>query len=379
MLVNSTINPYLGVIMRSTKAVIHLNNLISNYKLIKKQSKNAAICAVVKSNGYGHGAVQVAKTLEILECNFFGVSTIYEGEELINAGIKKPVIIFSLPTPEEIPYVVKLNLEPLVTTSELINLFNAEAQKKKKIVNIHLKVDTGMGRIGCKPESVLYLANQIKNSTNLNLKGLCTHFSTSEDNNKKYTENQLQIFEEVISELKNNNINPQFIHAANSGAILNHKTSIFNLVRTGISLYGYPPLVNANRINLYKPVMELKSKIVELKEVPKETSISYGRKYITKNNELIATIPIGYADGYFRQLSNKAEVYIKGKRYPVIGNICMDQLMVRVDKNISLYDEVILIGVNKNEPNAEELATYINTISYEILTNIHRVKRFYNK
>lgn len=356
--------------MRSSRANIYLQNLIGNFNYINKCSKNALICAAVKSDAYGHGAVKVAKTLKDNGCSYFGVATTLEAEELTNANINN-IIIFSLVTPEEIEKIVKLNIEPVVTRKDYIELFQNEAERVNKVINVHLKVDTGMGRIGCKIEDALYLAKHITKCENLKLKGICTHFSTSDSKDQTYTNQQLDRFEKVLRELKENSIVPELTHAANSGAIENSSRSIFNMVRPGIMLYGYP---YSNNI---KPVMELVSKVVDLKVFPKGSPISYGRTYTTTEDEYIATLPIGYADGYFRLLSNAGEVSINSKNYPIVGNICMDQLMVKVDSSVKLYDEAILIGIKDGQPNAESIAAKINTISYEVLTNIHRVKKYY--
>lgn len=365
--------------MRSTRVDIHLDNLITNFNIIKEKCNNVSICAPVKANAYGHGAVEVSKVLQDAGCDFFGVATIYEAEELIDSGINRPIILFSLPVPSDIKFIVQLNIEPIVTTIEFITLLEKECFLQNKNINVHLKIDTGMGRIGCTPEKALDLGKTIENSKVLNLNGLCTHLSTSEIEDQSYTKFQLNKFRNVLKEFKTNNIKPKYIHAANSGAVLKDSTSLFNMVRTGISLYGYPPTLDIEDNIDYKPVLELQTKIVELKKVPKDTSVSYGRTFITTKESYIATLPIGYADGYFRALSNKGHVYINGKLYPIIGNICMDQMMVEVDEWVKLYDEVVLIGTEPDQPNAKTLADTIGTISYEILTNIHRVKRFYIK
>ncbi len=356
-----------------------MDNLITNYYKIKKKCNNVAICAPVKADAYGHGAVEVSKTLQNIGCEFFGVATIYEAQELLDAGITKPIILFSLSIPSDIKYIVSLNIEPVVTTFEFIELLEKECKKQNKKLKVHLKVDTGMGRIGCRPVDALFIGKRISSSKEIILKGLCTHLSTAEITNQDYTNQQIKLFKSVIEEFKNSGINPEYYHAANSGGVLLNSSSIFNMVRTGISLYGYPPTENKVEHIGYKPVLELRTKIVELKKVSKGTSISYGRTYITKSETYIATLPVGYADGYFRSLSNIGDVLINGKLCPIIGNICMDQMMVEVDKTVKLYDDVILIGVEPGQPNAETLADKINTISYEILTNIHRVKRFYKK
>lgn len=366
-------------IMRSTRANIYIKNLVENYSNIYKNCNGAAICAAVKADAYGHGAIEVARALETEGCNYFGVATIIEAEELIKSDIKSPIILLSLTTPPEIESIIAMNIEPVVTTLDFILLIEKESQKQNRNINLHLKIDTGMGRIGCRPEEAMELAEYIDRSENLKLQGICTHLSTSESENQDYTNSQIKLFKKVIENLGNKGIYPNVIHAANSGGILMNRDSIFNLVRTGISLYGYPPAKKPKYSIKLKPVLELLTKVVSLKTMPKGSDISYGRTYTTSKESLIATLPVGYADGYFRSLSNIGDVYINGKLYPIVGSICMDQMMVEVDSNVRLYDDVILIGIKKNQPNAETLAKKIGTISYEILTNIHRVKRYYIK
>ncbi|MGL1892361.1 MAG: alanine racemase [Spirochaetaceae bacterium] len=365
--------------MRCTKVKIHLNNLVDNFLQIKKRCPDIMISAAVKANAYGHGAVQVAKTLEENGCDFFGVATIYEAEELLNNGIKVPIILYSLQSISEVKDIVRLGIETVVSSINYIQEIEKESITQGKITNVHLKVDTGMGRIGCTPADALDIALKIKVSKYLNLKGICTHLSTSESENQDYTNRQLSLFKDVLTDLKSENIKPQCIHAANSGGISINPDSIFNMVRPGITLYGYPPAEYLQNVFRLKPVLELETEVVSLKQVPKGSSISYGRTYTTTKQTFIATIPIGYADGYFRLLSNLGKVSINNKIYPIVGNICMDQIMLEVDSTVKLYDKVTLIGTKKGEPNAHTIALKIGTISYEVLTNIHRVKRYYIK
>ncbi|MBN2617354.1 MAG: alanine racemase [Spirochaetales bacterium] len=363
--------------MRSTRAFIDLDRLEENYTNIKESCNNAQICAAIKADAYGHGAIEVAKKLEKLNCTYFGIATTLEAKELIDNSITTPLILLSLPALNEIPFIVKNSIEPVVTTKELIENLNRESKIQNIKTLVHLKIDTGMGRIGCNPNEAVFLAQLINNSSNLILQGVCTHFSTSELINQDYTNSQLNKFKKSLQEIRDANIEPKFIHAANSGAILMNKDAIFNLVRTGINLYGYGPAPNPNFPIELKPIMELKTIVISLKEHLAGSSISYGRTFTTTEKSIIATLPIGYADGYSRALSNLGEVLINGKRYPIVGNICMDQLMVKVDKSVKLYDEVVVLGYKDGAPNAEDIAKKIGTISYEILTSIQRVKRYY--
>lgn len=362
--------------MRSTKAIIHTKDLIHNYNLVKDKNSKTRVCAAVKADAYGHGALEISRILEKLGCDYFGVATVFEAVELLKGQIETPIILLSLGTPDEVENIVKYGIEPVVTTTEHITLLNKESALQNRETKVHLKVDTGMGRIGCSPEEAKELAESITKSSNLKLNGLCTHLSTSDSHDQDFTDLQVKIFENVIRELHEKGIDPPLIHAANSGAILNNK-AVFNMVRPGIILYGYPPSAHFEKTSDLKPVLELETRIVDLKRVKAGTSISYGRTYISKKDEYIATLPIGYGDGFFRALSNIGEVSINDKLYPIVGTICMDQLMVKVDQSVQLYDRVILIGRKKEEPNASSIASKIGTICYEVLTNIHRVKKYY--
>lgn len=363
--------------MRCTKALIHSETLKQNFLNIKKAAGSALVCTCLKANAYGHGLIGTAKLLSELQCDYFGLATTNEAKILRDKGIKTHIILLSLITPEEIPLLIDYKLEPMVSRLDFIKLIENEAKKQSTTVNLHLKVDTGMGRIGCNPQCALELAEYIDSSPYLNLKGLGTHFSTSELPDQTYTNRQLDIFNQVIEELKDRGIRPEIIHAANSGALIMNRNTLFNMVRTGINLYGYPPNREEGEKLQLKPVMEIVSKVVELKKVPKGTDISYGRTFTTSKESIIATIPIGYADGYSRHLSNKGQVWIKGRCYPVLGRVCMDQIMVEVDENISLYDDVILLGREEGQPTAEDIAEITETISYEVLTNIHRIETYY--
>ena len=364
--------------MRSTVANIYTENLKHNYMEIKKRVGEADICVAVKANAYGHGAVKIAKLLENYGCNYFGVASVEEARELIKGGIRQPIILLSLVTPEEIRDIVTLGIEPFVTTKEYILSLNSEAKKQNKRLKVHLKVDTGMGRIGATTEEAIDLSILITSLDNLEFKGLVTHFSTSDSLNQDFTVKQLDLFKSVIKKLQKLQIEPKLIHAANSGAITSRDDSMFNMVRAGISIYGFPPSPQLAGILNLKPVLEVVTKVVSLKKHPKGTSISYGRNYITKKEgEIIATLPIGYGDGYFRSLSGLGVVRINGKTYPIVGNVCMDQIMVKVDESVSLYDEVIIIGITKEAPNAETIAKKIGTIPYEVVTNIQRVRKYY--
>jgi alanine racemase len=262
----------------------------------------------------------------------------------------------------------------MVGNRESIDSLASEAAKRRKPVQVHLKVDTGMGRIGCQPDEAPELAERIDSADWLELSGVCTHFPVADTADREFTAWQLDRFRACVDGIRSRGIDPATLHAANSGAILDHPQSAFRMVRPGIMLYGYYPSHEQARNLALKPVMELLSKVVFLKKVPRGTGISYGLTHRVERDTTIATIPAGYADGYNRLLSNRGQVCIRGRRYPIVGRVCMDQTMVDVgpDSEVELYDEVILFGPHPPAPDAEEIAGLMQTIPYEVTCLISR-------
>ena len=369
--------------MRATRAIIHLDNLKNNIRIIKNHlPPGIKICLAIKADAYGHGAKEVAKVALDERIDSLGVATADEGRELRQAGINIPIILLSLPIPEEIPGIIKDHLVPVVASIKLIHLLSKEGKKQEKPVTVHLKIDTGMGRIGCTPSESVKLAEEIIQSPFLKLGGVCTHFPCADKKAGQSTDSQITLFRRSIENILKKGINPGIKHTANSGAIIALPESYFDMVRPGIIAYGYYPSKEQERILPLKPVMELRTKIVFLKKVPEGSTISYGMTYRTKQETWIATIPIGYGDGYSRLLSGKAEVLIKGKRYPLVGTICMDQCMIDLgpQTDIKLFDEVSLFGPDKTGPDAEVIADIIGSIPYEVTCLVSkRVPRVYKE
>lgn len=367
--------------MRATKAVIRLDNLRHNISTIQAHvGKNIPICMAVKANAYGHGAVPIARAAVAEGVKALGVATVAEGAELRKAGISAPCFLFSLPGDMEMEALVQADLIPFCADKHLVNKINTAAEQQHKCITVHLKVDTGMGRIGCTPESAGELAALISSRTNLKLGGICTHFPISDGSDPRFTKTQIDILKHVVLKMQQQGINPGTIHAANSGAIVDKPESYFNMVRPGIILYGYYPSHDQERVLNVKPVMELKTQISFIKKVPKGTSISYGRTYTTTDETYIATLPIGYGDGYSRLLSNRAHVFIAGERYPLAGRVCMDQIMIDIGPKLkfSVGQEVVLFGACQGAPDAEEIADLMGTIPYEVTCLITgRVPRVY--
>lgn len=373
--------------MRPTKAIIHLDNLQHNIAQIKKKLKdNVKICLPVKADAYGHGAVRSAIAAIRAGVTHLAVASVQEGVELREAGIVAPIISLSLPSLEEIESIIENNIHPLVVDEEFIYCLNSAAFNMKKIAHVHLKIDTGMGRIGCTPDEAVKLAAQIKAAKNLVLDGVCTHFAVSDSQKEEdsvFTKNQISIFKKTICNLENAGINCGIVHAANSGAVLLYPETQFDMVRAGLLAYGYTPTKKlAEKIDL-KPVMELITQIVSIKKINKGTSVSYDRLWTASKDTYIATLPIGYADGLMRALSGNLNVRIGENFYPIVGRICMDQCMVDIGSApcVHRWDKVCIFGpstASDRNNSARDLGLHVNTIPYEITSNINkRVPRVY--
>ena len=340
---------------------------------------NSDIIAVVKANAYGHGAKAVAqRAVQHKQVKMLAVATIEEGIELREAGIKLPIIVLGTILESRIPEVIDYDLTPVVYTLATAKKISLQAQEVGEKVKVHLGVDTGMGRIGIlvNKEPV----EKIKTIANLEqiiIEGIFTHFAAA-DEDDLYTTEQLEKFKNLLSDLKRAGIEIPIKHAANSAAIIDFPKTHFDLVRLGISLYGLAPAPSLeNKIDL-KPILDWKAHIVHVKRVTSGTNISYGCTYRADRETKIATLAVGYYDGYARRLSNQAEVLIKGERAPVIGRVCMDQIMVDVTGiEVEKGDIATLIGEDgQEEIKAQELAEMIGTINYEVVSRIGpRVRR----
>ncbi|MDK2821658.1 MAG: alanine racemase [Clostridia bacterium] len=369
---------------RPVWAEVNLAALAHNVKEIKKiLPRQTEMMAVVKANGYGHGAGHIARTALAHGATWLGVATLDEALALRREGIEDtPILILGYTPSKDVDQVVAADISQTVFNIEQAKALNAAAETLGKKARLHLKVDTGMGRLGYLPEQVIELALEMSKLPNVKMEGLFTHFAASDAADKSYSMYQLNLFKQVKSALEQKGIVFDYYHAANSAAIIDLPEAYFNLVRAGIILYGYYPSheVQKEKIDL-KPVMTLKAKVVQLKEVPSGYSISYGCTYRTSKVSRIATLPIGYADGYSRLLSNRAEVLIRGHRAPVVGRVCMDQCMIDVTAipEAREGDEVVLFGYQgeKSLP-IEEVAAWRETISYEVVSQLSgRVPRIY--
>jgi alanine racemase len=306
-----------------------------------------------------------------------GVAIPEEGQQLREAGIDAPILVVGLIQPEEAYKVVRYDLAQAVDSVALLKALHDETNKASTQINVHVEVDTGMGRIGVRPDQVVSFIHAVKKFKNLKFEGLFSHFSSADEEDKAFSYHQLQLFEQVISDLESAGIEIPKRHIANSAAVLGLPQSYYDMVRPGIMIYGlYPSKVVSHSIEL-KPAMTFKTKVSAVKMVPPGTPISYGRTFVTDKKTVVATLPVGYADGYSRLLSNRGEVLLKGHRVPIIGTVCMDMCMVDASAvgNVQPGDEVILFGEGLH---VDEIAARTGTINYEVVCDVNkRVPRIY--
>lgn len=369
--------------MRPTRAIIDLGAIHYNLRRVRQQVGNStSIMAVIKANAYGHGMIPVAQSiLKHRLAEYFGVAIVEEGITLRKNKITTPTLVFTAPNDDQLSEYVTHNLEPTICSLKTARLLNRIAATRGKTVAVHIKVDTGMGRIGVQVRDAVEFVEQVHRLKNIFLKGIYTHFATSDEWDLSFAQKQLQSFYELMQALKSRKIEIPLKHCANSGAILQLKNSYFDMVRPGIMMYGYYPSHETRKTLPLKPAMSVRSKIGFLKRVKKGTSISYGRKYITRRNTFIASVAAGYADGISRRLTNKASALIGGKSFPIVGTICMDQLMIDLGPKSAhkVGNEVVLMGKDgSREISAWEISDMLGTIPYEVCCAIsERVPRVY--
>lgn len=363
---------------------VDLKALAYNCRNIKqKLGKNVELMAVVKADGYGIGAVECAKVFLKNGASSLGVAIVEEAIQLRKAGIKSPILIIYPEAVGREELVVKYNLDQVVCELKFAQNLSRIAKKNKKNVNLFLKVDTGMGRYGLTPEETVEFAKKISKLTNLKIKGIMSHFSSAFMKDKTYSLEELSKFRKTLQLLEQAKIDIPVKSLANSSATLEIPESYFNQARVGILLYGiYPSLENEPTIPV-KPVAALKAKISFLKKVPTGTPISYFRTFHTERESVIATITMGYCDGYNFLLSNKGKALVRGRLVPVTGRVCMDTLMLDVTEvpNVKIGDEVVFIGQqNGSEISVWEVGEWAGTMAYDIITRMgKRLPRIYKK
>lgn len=369
--------------IRPVWAEVDLGCIKYNVKQIKNICGNKKIYGVVKADAYGHGALDIVPLLLKSGVTNLAVAVITEALEIIKSGVSTPILILGFTPLTFAEDILSNNIEQTVYDLEYAEKLSKIAQEKNKVAKVHIAVDTGMGRIGFLPNKEgMEAVRQISKMTNINIEGIFTHFSTADEVDKSYSMEQLAKFNKFVDDLECEGIKFNIKHASNSAGIMDLPEAHFNAVRPGIIMYGYYPSneVIKERLDL-KPALTLKTNVVHVKILPKDMYISYGRKYKTDKERVIATLPIGYADGYTRALSNKGKVIINGKLAPIVGAVCMDQCMIDVTDvgTVKVGDEVILLGeYGDTRFNADDLAELLDTINYEIICMIgRRVPRVY--
>jgi len=355
---------------------INLDAIAHNVKKIRQiVGKNIQIIAVVKANAYGHGAIEVSETLLENGVTILGVGIIEEGIVLREAGIKAPILVCGLTTDDQLEPLVMYNLSATVCKLKTIQTLSRIASKNKKKVRVHIKIDTGMGRLGIPSEDTLNFVKEIGKMKNIEIEGIFTHFAATNEEDGNYTRKQFEKYKKALLELERERINIPLEHVANSTAILNSSHFHLNAVRPGIIVYGLFPSPKTKQIVQLRPAAEFKTKIIFLKEVSAGKSIGYGKTYTTTRPTRIATLPVGYADGYSWLLSNKGEVLVRGERAPIIGRICMDLCMIDVThiEGVEIGDKVVLWGKQGSEMiSVEEVAQKTGSIVYEVICMVDK-------
>jgi alanine racemase len=379
-------------VLRGPVAEISLSAIGQNLQAVRKIVRNRPVIAVVKADAYGHGAVEVSKRLLKEGVSCLAVAYINEAVELRDAGIVTPIIV--LFDTEDVKSIFDFNLMPVIYDMNNVLSLSKEAKKRRISLKVHVKVDTGMGRMGLHGNNIIRDIMKISDMHGLEITGLLSHFSEADLADRTFAKNQLERFNEIREAISEKLKTRIFSHMANSAAILSFREAYLDAVRPGLMLYGYFPVKSKEQraksreseknklqaINII-PAMSIKTRVLSIRNVPAGTPISYGRTFITKRPSRIGVIPLGYADGYNRLFSNNADMLVKGKRVPVIGRVCMDLTMTDLTdvKGVKEDDEVVIIGRQGDESiTAEELAFRTNTIPYEILTTLgSRSRRTY--
>jgi alanine racemase len=371
---------------RPTFAEIDLAALQHNFKVIRASiPATTEILAVVKADAYGHGFEEISRELEELGVNAFGVAFLAEAIQLRKSGIDKPILLLGGVYPGQERKCIGFNLSTVVFTMEQAQALNHAAGKLFRKAQIHLKIDTGMGRLGIRYSDTPAFLDELRRLPNLALEGIISHFASADEldeQGRTFTILQAERFEWVVAETRAAGFAPRYIHIDNSAGVLLGNCPDCNLVRPGITLYGSLPSPDFQGRADLRPVMRMKSRIAMLKWVEPGTTISYARRFTASDRTLVASVPVGYADGYPRSLTNKGEVLIRGQRARVTGTVCMDWIMLDVTgiDGVTVGDEVILMGADAsgNCIHAEELAAWAGTIPYEIFCGISkRVPRVY--
>ena len=370
-----------------TCAEIDLNALAHNLKQVQRLAgKGKKILAVVKANAYGHGAIGIAQELETLGVDFLGVAFVEEGIQLRTSGVKIPILILGGIFPFQVKEIFTFKLTPVLFDIALSRALESEGKRQSQVLPVHIKIDTGMNRLGVPFEQAANFFACFQSFKFLKVEGVLSHFSSAhlrDEESKKFTAEQVRKFKKLLPMIKTFNLDPPLLHMANSSAILEKLAPDFNMVRAGLMLYGAYPSDNLRDATPLKPVMSLKTKIIQIKTLLPGSPISYSRTFHAKRKSRIATIAIGYGDGYHFRLSNRGKALIHRKKVPLVGSVCMDLIMADVTEipGVKAGEEVVLFGhQGRMNITVEEAAAWADTIPYEILCGIsNRVPRIYKK
>lgn len=370
-------------LFRSTYAEVNLQAIQHNYyELSKRVGAGARVMPVIKADAYGHGVVEVAQALIEMGADYFAVATLEEAMELREAGIETAILVFGAVPPLAADYILGHNITTTVWGTELIQELQEAAERHDTTTNIHVKIDTGMGRIGLRTvEQLQAVIDVLKQCPLVKMQGLYTHFACADEADKACTWRQHEQFKKFIAVVEQLPEKP-LIHVCNSAGIIDTPEFAYDYVRAGISLYGYYPSTQVNRISaILEPAMTLKTHIINIKTIAISETVSYGATWMANRETIVATLPVGYADGYSRAFSNVGEVLVCGIKVPVIGRVCMDQILIDITDvaDAKKGSEVVLFGRQAdNQLTVEEIASKINTIPYEIVCAVSkRVPRIY--
>ncbi|NOX16692.1 MAG: alanine racemase [Chlorobi bacterium] len=368
--------------LRPTHVEINLSAIAENFSKIRELTYPAKVMAILKANAYGHGLVRIAKFMEELGADYLGVAVLEEGILLREEGINMPILVLGGILGNQVPLFLRYDLAITASSIEKLENINAAAEATKTTAKVHLKIDTGLERIGVHYYNAEKFFERAVACKNISIEGVYSHFARATESDLSYTKLQFERFSEAVSFFEKRSIKTPMKHISNSGAILQFPEANLDLVRPGIILFGVYPSNEIEKTIHLEPALSWKSRVVYFKVIKSGHPVGYGSAWETDKNIRAVTVPVGYGDGYFRAMNGKAKVLLNGKKYPVIGNISMDQIVVNIgDDSAFNNDEVVLIGSQNGERiSVEDLAGWAGTIPYEILTNINtRVPRKYIK
>lgn len=360
---------------RPTHVDIDLQALRYNYRQVRRAAADREVLAIVKADAYGHGACAVAPVLEEQGADLFGVALLEEAKELRNIGIRRPILILGGIYPGQEEGFLQPGMIPCLFDLASARRLNAAARTRNTVLGCHIKIDTGMGRVGFFNGELDYLLPELTKLENLRIDGILSHFALADEPPHPFTAEQVARFRKAVTLVRAAGHKPRYLHIGNSAALFAHDIPECNLVRPGIALYGaLPSEYFAGRLDL-RPVMHWRTNIAALKTLPAGCGISYGHRFVTTRPTVTATLPVGYADGYNRRLTNCGEVLVRGRRVPVVGTVCMDWIMVDVTDvpGVQIGDEVTLLGESQGQwVHAEEIADKIGTIPYEVFCQVSK-------